>query len=43
MRVRIRNRPLETRRLAPVRQTLDQISKQWDSAVARLRVFVERP
>jgi DNA-binding transcriptional ArsR family regulator len=32
---------LETRRLALARQTLDQISGQWDSAIARLRAFVE--
>jgi DNA-binding transcriptional ArsR family regulator len=33
---------LETRRLAIARQTLEQISGQWDSAIARLRAFVER-
>ena len=32
---------LETRRLELARQTLDQISGQWDSAIARLRAFVE--
>ena len=32
---------LETRRLARARQTLDAISGQWDSAIARLRAFVE--
>jgi DNA-binding transcriptional ArsR family regulator len=32
---------LDTRRLALARQTLDQISGQWDSAIARLRAFVE--
>jgi DNA-binding transcriptional ArsR family regulator len=32
---------LETRRLTRARQTLDQISGQWDSALARLRAFVE--
>jgi DNA-binding transcriptional ArsR family regulator len=32
---------LETRRLAVARQTLDQISGQWDSAIARLQAFVE--
>jgi DNA-binding transcriptional ArsR family regulator len=32
---------LETRRLAVARQTLDEISGQWDSAIARLRAFVE--
>jgi hypothetical protein len=29
------------RRLAEVRNYLDQISEQWDGALARLRVFVE--
>jgi DNA-binding transcriptional ArsR family regulator len=32
---------LETRRLEMARETLDQISGQWDSAIARLRAFVE--
>ena len=32
---------LETRRLALARQTLEQISGQWDSAMARLRALVE--
>jgi DNA-binding transcriptional ArsR family regulator len=32
---------LETRRLDVARQTLDQISGQWDSAIARLQAFVE--
>jgi DNA-binding transcriptional ArsR family regulator len=32
---------LQTRRLAGARQTLDQVSGQWDSALARLRAFVE--
>ena len=32
---------LETRRLALARETLEQISGQWDSAIARLRAFVE--
>jgi DNA-binding transcriptional ArsR family regulator len=32
---------LETRRLALARHTLDQIAGQWDSAIARLRAFVE--
>ena len=32
---------LETERLAVARQTLEQISGQWDSAIARLRAFVE--
>lgn len=34
---------LETGRLAVARQTLDRISGQWDSALARLRAFVEEP
>lgn len=33
---------LETRRLAAARETLDQISGQWDAAIARLRAFVEK-
>lgn len=32
---------LETRRLTQVRRYLDQISKQWDDTLERLRVFVE--
>lgn len=32
---------LETRRLALARETLDQISGQWDSAITRLRAIVE--
>ena len=32
---------LETRRLAQARQTLDFISGQWDSVIARLKAFVE--
>lgn len=32
---------LEQRRLADARQYLDVISKQWDGALGRLRVFVE--
>ena len=32
---------LETRRLAVVRRYLDEISGQWDAALARLRRFVE--
>jgi DNA-binding transcriptional ArsR family regulator len=32
---------LEPRRLAVARQALDRISGQWDSALARLRAFVE--
>jgi DNA-binding transcriptional ArsR family regulator len=32
---------LETRRLAQARQTLDDISGQWDAAIERLRAFVE--
>jgi len=33
---------LETRRLEMARRCLDQISDQWDSAINRLRAFVER-
>jgi DNA-binding transcriptional ArsR family regulator len=33
---------LEPRRLEMARRCLDQISDQWDSAVARLRAFVEQ-
>jgi DNA-binding transcriptional ArsR family regulator len=32
---------LETRRLEKARRCLDQISDQWDAAIARLRAFVE--
>ncbi len=32
---------LETKRLEKARRVLDQISGQWDAAIARLRVFVE--
>jgi DNA-binding transcriptional ArsR family regulator len=32
---------LETRRLEKARRCLDQISDQWDVAIARLRAFVE--
>ena len=32
---------LEPRRLERARQYLDQISGQWDAALARLRTFVE--
>ena len=32
---------LETKRLDKARQCLDQISDQWDDAIARLRAFVE--
>ena len=32
---------LETRRLEKARRCLDQISDQWDDAIARLRRFVE--
>ncbi len=32
---------LQTRRLSEVRRYLDQISKQWDTALGRLRAFVE--
>ncbi len=33
---------LQPRRLAQVRRYLDQISKQWDEALGRLRALVER-
>ena len=33
---------LDQRRLADARRYLDQISAQWDDALARLRDFVER-
>lgn len=33
---------LEQRRLGEARHYLDQISKQWDEALGRLREFVER-
>lgn len=32
---------LEPKRLARARRYLDQISREWDSAIARLRAFVE--
>jgi DNA-binding transcriptional ArsR family regulator len=32
---------LETKRLEKARRCLDQISDQWDDAMARLRAFVE--
>jgi DNA-binding transcriptional ArsR family regulator len=32
---------LETKRLEKARRCLDQISVQWDDAIARLRAFVE--
>jgi len=32
---------LETRRLAEAQRYLDEISSQWDSAIERLRAFVE--
>lgn len=32
---------LETRRLEAARQCLDEISGQWDAAIARLQAFVE--
>jgi DNA-binding transcriptional ArsR family regulator len=32
---------LETRRLKKARECLDQISSQWDTAIERLRAFVE--
>jgi DNA-binding transcriptional ArsR family regulator len=34
---------LETRRLEKARRCLDQIADQWDSAIARLQAFVEKP
>jgi DNA-binding transcriptional ArsR family regulator len=33
---------LRTRRLADVERYLDQISRQWDAALDRLRAFVEK-
>ena len=33
---------LRTRRLAEAQKYLDQISRQWDAAIERLRAFVER-
>jgi DNA-binding transcriptional ArsR family regulator len=33
---------LDVGRLADVRECIDQISRQWDGALARLRDFVER-
>jgi DNA-binding transcriptional ArsR family regulator len=33
---------LETKQLAEARRHLDEISRQWDQAVERLRAFVER-
>ena len=32
---------LEPRRLEPARRCLEQISGQWDAAIARLKAFVE--
>jgi DNA-binding transcriptional ArsR family regulator len=32
---------IQTKRLAAVRSYLDQISTQWDDAIARLKAFVE--
>lgn len=32
---------LETKRLERARRCLDQISNQWDAAIARLRTFIE--
>jgi len=32
---------LEPRRLAAARDYLDQVSRQWDAALARLKAFVE--
>lgn len=34
---------LEPRRLAEVRGYLDDISRQWDEAIGRLKAFVETP
>ena len=33
---------LQTKRLAEVSRYLDEISDQWDEALKRLRVFVEK-
>lgn len=33
---------LETKRLEQARRCLDQISDQWDAAINRLKLFVER-
>jgi hypothetical protein len=33
---------LERRRLEEARRSLDQISRQWDQALAKLKLFVER-
>ena len=33
---------LEPKRLGDARRALDQISEQWDDALARLKAFVER-
>ena len=34
---------IQTQRLADARRCLDQISSQWDAAIARLQAFVEEP
>ena len=34
---------LQTRRLSDARRYLDQISQDWDAAIARLKAFVEKP
>ena len=33
---------LQTKRLSEARRYLDQISQDWDAAIERLRVFVEK-
>jgi hypothetical protein len=33
---------LERRQLEEARRSLDQISRQWDQALAKLKLFVER-
>ena len=33
---------LERRRLEEARRSLDQISRQWDQALGKLKLFVER-
>jgi hypothetical protein len=34
---------LERTRLEEAKRSLDQISRQWDVALAKLRMFVEEP
>jgi DNA-binding transcriptional ArsR family regulator len=34
---------IQTKRLADARRCLDQISSQWDTAIARLQALVEEP